>query len=77
MFKKNIFYYQARFNKGDDCLLTGATVSKAAGYISAYALLLPGEHSSLILGYSLTIIRDYKTLSQLLEASVADEILVV
>ena len=69
--------YQARYYHGDYCLLAADAVSKASSFPSSYALLFPRKNSSLILGNFGAFGRDCKLSLQVLEASVADKVLVV
>ena len=68
--------YQAGYDHGDDCLLDFGAVSKASSFVFADTLLFPREYSSLVLCYFCTAGRDFKFSLQVLEASVADIVLV-
>ena len=70
-------FYQARYYHGNDCLLAADAVSEASSFPSSYAFLFPRENSSLILGNFGAFGRDCKLSLQVLEASVADKVLVV
>ena len=70
-------FYQAGYYHGNDCLLAANAVSKASSFLFSDALLFPGENSSLVFGYCSAFGRDHKFFVQVLEASVADILLVV
>ena len=69
--------YQAGYDQGDDCLLDFGAVSEASSFVFADALLFPREYSSLVFCYFCTAGWDCKISFQVLEASVADIVLVV
>ena len=70
-------FYQARYYHGDYCLLAADAVSKASSFPSSDTFLFPRENSSLVFGYCGAFGRNYKLFVQVLEASVADKVLVV
>ena len=70
-------FYHAWYYHGDDCLLAANAVSEASSFLFANAFLFPGENSSLVFGYCGAFGRNYKLFVQVLEASVADIVLVV
>ena len=72
-----IVFYQAGYYHGNDCLLAAGAVSETSSFLFSDALLFPRKNSSLILSYFCAFGRDYKLSLQVLEASVADIVLVV
>ena len=72
-----IVFYQAGYYHGNDCLLAAGAVSETSSFLFSDALLFPRKNSSLILSYFCAFGRDCKLSLQVLEASVADKVLVV
>ena len=77
MMDKRYYFYLAGTNEGDDRPLASSTVSKASFDILTDTFLFPCKNSSLVLGYFFTFGRNFEGLVQLLEASVADKVLIV